>query len=238
MSDELKNAHSRLTTQHSPFASPASATVVAVFARYPAVGEVKTRLAETIGAPRACALYRAFLQDIEARFAAGPRAFVWMFSPAERDFAALVSPGVRCLPQVGRDLGERLYNCVRQLCDGGFERVIVIGADVPHVRDAWLDEAEQQLDTADVVLGPSDDGGYYLVAMRATHDLFTGIAMSTPRVLADTLAKAARAGLRVHLLPNSFDIDTAADLDRLRRLLDEEGPMWLPRTAAVLRDSG
>ena len=233
---EFKKGHSAFSIHHSPFASGASA--LAVMARYPAEGEVKTRLAETIGAQRACALYRAFLQDIEARFAHGPRAFVWMFHPPERDFAALVSPGVRCLPQAGRDLGERLLNCVRQLCTDGFERVIVIGADVPHVRDAWLDEAEQQLDTADIVLGPSDDGGYYLVAMRAVHDIFTGIAMGTSSVLAETLATATRAGLTVHLLPRSFDIDGAGDLVRLRRLLDEDAAVRLPRTAEALRGWG
>ena len=209
-------------------------TVLAVMARYPAVGAVKTRLAESIGAPRACELYRAFLQDIEAGFAHGPRPFVWVFHPPESDFAALVAPGVRCLPQAGGDLSERLHNCVRTLVDDGFERVIVIGADVPHVRDAWLDEAEQQLDTADVVLGPSDDGGYYLVGMRAAHDIFSGVAMGTTRVLEETLARAAAAGLGVHLLPQSFDIDAAADLDRLRRLIDD-GSTWLPHTAAALR---
>jgi rSAM/selenodomain-associated transferase 1 len=208
--------------------------VLAVMARYPALGEVKSRLAETIGAERACALYRAFLQDIEARFARGPRAFVWLYHPPEHDFAALVQPGVRCLPQTGRDLGERLLNGVRRLCDDGYERVIVIGADVPHVRDAWLDEAERQLDVADIVLGPSDDGGYYLVAMRAAHDIFTGIPMGTPRVLDDTLAKAAGAGLGVHLLPRSFDIDGADDLVRLRRLLEEDAMMRLPHTAVAL----
>lgn len=220
----------------SALRGPRASTVLAVMARYPAVGEVKTRLAETIGALRACALYRAFLQDIETRFAHGRRAFVWMFHPPECNFATLAAPGVRCLPQVGRDLGERLYNCVRQLCADDFDRVVIIGADVPHIRDAWLDEAEQQLDTADVVLGPSDDGGYYLVAMRAAHDIFTGIAMGTPTVLAETLAKAAGAGLRVHLLPRSFDIDAASDLDRLRRLLDDEGAEWLPHTAAALHE--
>jgi rSAM/selenodomain-associated transferase 1 len=204
-------------------------------ARYPAVGEVKSRLAAVIGAPQACALYRAFLQDIQARFASGPRAFVWLFDPPERDFAAHVGPGVRCVPQVGRDLGARLLNGVRRLIDDGFARVIVIGADVPHVREAWLDEAEQRLEAADVVLGPSDDGGYYLVAMRAAHDVFTGVAMGTSTVLADTLAQAARARLAVHLLPPSFDIDTIDDLARLRRLMAIEGDAWLPRTTVALR---
>jgi len=222
----------------APAAGATSSTVLAVMARYPTVGEVKTRLAQTIGPERACALYRAFLQDIETRFASGPRAFVWMFHPPERDFAALVGPGVRCVPQVGGDLGERLLNCVRRLCADGFDRVIVIGADVPHLRAAWLDEAQDCLDTADVALGPTDDGGYYLVALRAAHDIFTDIAMGTPAVLAETQAKAARAGLRVHLLPRSFDIDGADDLDRLRRLLDGPADVALPCTSAALRGGG
>jgi len=220
----------------TPAGEPSSATVLAVMARYPAVGEVKTRLAQTIGAERACMLYRAFLQDIQDRFGRGPRPFVWMVHPPDRDFAALCGTRLRCLPQVGRDLGERLLNCVRRLCDEGFERVIVIGADVPHVRAAWLDEAEGRLDTADVVLGPAGDGGYYLVAMRAAHDIFTGIAMGTSAVLAETLAQAARAGLGVHLLPRSFDIDGADDIERLRQLLDDPAEVTLPHTAAALRE--
>jgi uncharacterized protein len=219
-----------------PRAASARRTVLAVMARYPVVGEVKTRLAETIGAPRAYVLYRAFLQDIEARWAPGPRAFVWLFHPPEHDFAAQAGPGVRCLPQVGRDLGERLFNGVRRLSGEGFARVIVIGADVPHLHDAWLDEAEQRLDAADIVLGPSDDGGYYLVAMRAAYDIFSGIAMGTPQVLEQTLAKAAGARLSVHLLPRSFDIDTADDLSRLHRWIEGNGVTWLPHTVAALRD--
>lgn len=211
-------------------------TALAVMARYPVVGEVKTRLARHIGAERACALYRAFLQDIEARFAGQRRTLVWAFYPPEKDFAALLTSGTRSLPQEGRDLGERLHNCFRRLCGDGFERVLIIGGDAPHVRDEWLDEAEASLDTADVVLGPSADGGYYLIAMCRPHDVFSGIRMSTPRVLAETRHKAETAGLRVHLLPVSFDIDEAGDLLRLRELLrNDRFATLLPSTAAVLR---
>jgi rSAM/selenodomain-associated transferase 1 len=214
-----------------------SNSALVVMARYPAVGEVKTRLGRSIGAARACALYRAFLDDIEARFAGQRRALVWAFYPPDRDFAATVGPGGRCLPQEGRDLGERLHNCFRRLCGEGFERVLIIGGDAPHVRDEWLDEAEARLDDTDVVLGPSADGGYYLIAMRRPLDVFSGIEMSTERVLAETLDKAKAAGLRVHLLPRSFDVDEEGDLVRLQELLRADGcASWLPATAAVLRD--
>jgi len=206
-------------------------------ARYPAAGAVKTRLARVIGAERACALYRAFLQDLETRFAGHRRSLVWAYLPPERDFAALVAPGARCMPQTGRDLGERMYHCFQQLLSDGFERVLMIGADAPHVRDEWLDEAEATLDDVDVVLGASADGGYYLIAMKAPHDVFSGIEMSTPRVFAATVAKAEERGLRVHELPTTFDVDEEADLARLRELLArDEYARMLPATAAVLNE--
>lgn len=208
-----------------------------VMARYPSAGEVKTRLASAIGAQRACALYRAFLHDLDARFAGGRRNLVWAFHPPESDFAAVVGAGARCLPQRGGTLSERMHNCFGDLCADGFARVLMIGADVPHVRDEWLDEAEECLERADVVLGPTQDGGYYLIAMRAPHDVFTGIETSTPHVLTDTCRKAAAAGLRVHLLPTSFDVDDLDDLVRLRALITDAGnASRMPATAALLRE--
>lgn len=210
-------------------------TALAVIARHPTAGTVKTRLARAIGSQRTCALYHAFLRDIDARFRDDRRTLVWFFDPPDAAFDTVVSPGSRCIAQSGEELGQRLHNCCAQLIGEGFDRVIIIGADVPHVANASLDEAEEQLDDADIVLGPSADGGYYLIAMRAVHDVFTGIAMSTSTVLAQTLAKANAAGLRVHLLPKSFDIDEPGDLIRLHRLLsqpDYEGR--LPHTRAAL----
>jgi len=207
-----------------------------VMARYPEAGAVKTRLARSIGAERACALYRAFLRDIERRFAGNERELVWMFHPPESDFPAIVSPRTRCMPQTGRDLGERMHAAFKQLLSADFQQVIMIGADVPHVRDEWLDEAEHALEVNDIVLGPTDDGGYYLIAMSQPHDVFSGIAMSTPDVMVQTQKKVAAAGLRLHLLPPSFDIDQATDVAQLLKLLAR--PDWtarLPATAEELR---
>jgi rSAM/selenodomain-associated transferase 1 len=205
-------------------------------ARYPAAGAVKTRLARVIGAERAGQLYQAFLHDLDGRFARGRRALVWAFHPPERDFSSLVRPGSRCIPQLGADLGERMHHCFRLLSEEGYTRTLIIGADAPHLREDWLDEGEAALEEADVVLGPAQDGGYYLIGMRAPHDVFAGIQMGTPTVLADTLAKAERRGLRVHLLPRTFDVDEAADLLRLRQLLaNEVDAARLPRTTALLK---
>jgi rSAM/selenodomain-associated transferase 1 len=210
---------------------------LAIMARHPTAGAVKTRLARAIGAERACTLYRAFLRDLDERFTGGHRGLIWAFHPPDSDFAACVSAGARCLPQSGNGLGERMHNCFRRLCADGFEKVILIGTDAPHLRDQWLDEAEAALDTVDVVLGPTDDGGYYLIAMRQPHDLFHDIEMSTERVLADTLVKARAASLTVHLLARTFDIDEGDDLARLRALLEHEHMRSrLPHTTALLKE--
>jgi rSAM/selenodomain-associated transferase 1 len=216
---------------------PVMRSALVVMARAPRVGEVKTRLARDIGAERACRLYHAFLHDIDARFAAGRRNLVWAFHPPDADFALQTRTAARCLPQRGEHLGERMWHVFQTLCAEGFDRVIMIGADVPHVRDEWLDEAEAQLGAADVVLGPTDDGGYYLVAMRAPHDIFAGVAMSRGHVLEETLRAAAASGLRVHLLPRSFDVDEGRDLVHLRELLRHAGAdAQLTCTAAVLAE--
>jgi uncharacterized protein len=211
-------------------------SALVVMARYPRIGEVKTRLARDIGGERAYRLYRAFLQDLDTRFAGRRRTLVWAFHPPDADFAVLSSAGARCLPQRGETLGARMLNCFRTLCAEGFERVIMIGADVPHVRDEWLDEADTELGVADVAIGPTDDGGYYLVAMRQPHDIFTDVPMSTDRVLVETLRKAAAARLRVHLLPRSFDVDDGRDLMQLRAVLEEGHSLQLPQTVAVLAE--
>jgi rSAM/selenodomain-associated transferase 1 len=211
-------------------------TALAVMARYPEVGKVKTRLARTIGSQRACQLYRAFLSDIAVRFASGPRELVWFYEPPGRDFATVVGAAGRCLPQAGRGLGERMRNGFRVLLEEGFERVLTIGADVPHISEACLDEADESLDSADLVLGPAADGGYYLIALRQPHDVFTGVGMGTSSVLAATLAKARALGLRIHLLPLGFDIDEEEDVGKLRQQLhDEVLAGQLAATAAVLR---
>lgn len=209
------------------------ARALVVMARYPALGEVKTRLVAHYGATQATALYRAFLSDLDARFHQGPRRLVWAYHPATSPFAEIVHDGAYCLPQQGDDLAARMLACFRTLGGEGFSSVVMIGADAPHTRDAWIVEAEVRLEDVDVVLGPSADGGYFLVAMRKPHDIFSGVTMSTPSVLADTQHIIAAAGLRAHLLSPSFDVDEAADVERLRDELSAPDLLGqLPATAA------
>jgi glycosyltransferase A (GT-A) superfamily protein (DUF2064 family) len=116
--------------------------------------------------------------------------------------------------------------------------VVVISSDSPHLSTAWVAQAFAALASHEVVVGPAHDGGYYLLGQRGLPvDLFTGITMSTPTVCAETLARAEAAGLRLALLPPTFDIDEPADLERLREALhhapsEEADPA--PATQAVL----
>jgi len=124
-------------------------------------------------------------------------------------------PGARfgLLAQGPGDLGDRLAACLADLLATGADRVTIVGADTPHVPIASYQQAFVLLDEADVVLGPALDGGYYLVAAKAARpELFIGVPMGTEMVLSETLARAARVGLVVGLLPPLRDLDRVEDL--------------------------
>ena len=203
-------------------------------AKYPAPGRVKTRLAATLGAERACALYRAFVLDLADRLAALPYAVCWAFWPPEAPFATLL-PGAVCRPQRGSDLGARMADAVAAAFAERPGALVVVGADAPHIPPERLGEAFALLGRgADVVLGPAEDGGYYLLGLAApAPELFADIAWSTPDVLRATVDRARRLGLTTRLLATSFDVDQPADLARLRALLTQ-GAVELPRTAGLL----
>jgi len=221
----------RISLPRSAPRSPDAQLVV--MAKYPARGRVKTRLAATIGSARACALYRAFVLDLADRLAQLPYDVVWAYWPPRAPFGRLL-PGARSRPQRGADLGARMANAIVAALRGGGP-ALVIGADAPHVSAASLARAAAALrGGADLVLGPAEDGGYYLIGVRApVPALFRGIAWGTRTVLAVTRARARRLGLRTRLLPPTFDVDEAMDLRRLRVSI-ARGRVHLPRTAALL----
>ncbi len=206
--------------------------VLALVARYPRLGAVKTRLAVTLGNAPVYALYCAFLRDLAERLAAGPWRVCWLYTPVEDFFAAWLANGQATSPQEGTTLNERLLNGFRVL-GRSYERVIIMSTDSPHVPLEWIAKGFALLDQHDLVLGPCDDGGYYLVGMRAAHDVFSGITMSTPSVLAETLALADHLGLSTALLPPTFDVDDLAGLAALREWLESNAD-GLPHTRTLL----
>lgn len=217
-----------------------SDTALVIMARTPRLGEVKTRLAASLGPAATLQLYRAFLTDLALRFApARDCTLHWAYTPGNGDFAAALAqlvPGVcagTCFPQSGLDFAGRLHQVFRETTTRAFARTIVISSDSPQVSSALISQARLALNEHDVVLGPAEDGGYYLIAMREPHDLFTGIPMSTDQVLRLTVAKAQQSFLSVHLLDTLFDIDELSDFLRLARLLQAD-PGLAPATAACV----
>jgi len=229
----------RRSTPSSPSSSdsaPPRAQLL-VMAKYPSPGSVKTRLASQIGEAAACRLYDAFVRDLADRLEAVELPLTWAFWPPDAPFPSIV-PGKRCVPQAGSDLGERLEHAVAECFRTIPAPVIVIGVDSPHLDLAWLREAADALaGGADGVFGPAEDGGYYLIGLREPSSrIFRDVAWGSSGVLAATLAKARDAGMRVHLLQPTFDVDDAAGLRTLRDVLGR-GEVQLPRTRAALPDA-
>lgn len=191
----------------------------AIMARIPVPGKVKTRLVPPLTPQQAARLYAGFLRDAIERLASldGIQPFVAYTPPAaDGFFAGIVPPGFSTLPQVGEDLGERLDSVAATLFSWGATAVVLCDSDSPTLPGRCIAEAFLRLNDADVVIGPCDDGGYYLIGMRKhTPRLFSGIPWSSACVTQRTIDTAERLDLSVSLLEPWYDVDTAADLNRL-----------------------
>ena len=216
-------------------------TAVVVMARYPTPGQTKTRLARTLGDNETVQLYRAFLSDIVLHHANQSYTLCWTYTPEDVDYQTLIETLVssvpvkhmRYFPQQGADLGERLHYAFHWAHDQGYQNTIVIGSDSPQILPETIAHARTALDEADVVPGPSDDGGYYLLGMKRPYDVFSNIPMSTASVTAMTIEAAQRQGLRVQSIETLFDVDEMPDLQRLAALLTHNRSL-APVTAAYL----
>ena len=206
---------------------------LAVIAKDPVAGLAKTRLAARVGPAAAALAAEAMLADTVEAVARIPGVAPWLcFTPTgARARMARLAPGLSLLPQVAGDLGDRLAGCLAGLLAGGAGRVAIVGADPPHVPAAVYLAAFDLLDHVDVVLGPATDGGYYLVAAKASRpELFRGVPMGTDAVLEATLRRAAADRLEVGLLPATGDLDRLEDLELARAAGTLAGS---PRTLAV-----
>jgi rSAM/selenodomain-associated transferase 1 len=201
-------------------------------AKAPRPGAVKTRLAAELGAAAACDLYAAFLRDLHARLGGGPWRLLWAVDPPGAELAAVLGAEVACIDQRGAGLAERMANCFTALLAIA-PAVVMIGADVPHLRPEVVEAAFAALRRCDVALVPTRDGGYAAIGLRRPVDLFTGIPMSTPEVCRRTIERAAALGLRVEAEDQTFDIDEVDDLRALAGLI-RRGEVRLPFTAAAL----
>ncbi len=206
-----------------------------IAAKAPRPGLAKTRLGSGIGQDRASALYAAFLTDLGARF---PEAG-WYVTPddAWSEIAPLVRPGRLSCPapvrvQAGGDWTERQRHLLWTLTAEGADPVVLVASDSPHLTATYVEAAFAALTEHDLVLGPTEDGGYALIGLRRWHDVLGGLRMSTGDVLERIVDRARALRLRVHLLPPTFDVDEVSDLHRLHDEIARRAD--LPATAAAL----
>lgn len=199
---------------------------LAIFARAPVRGRVKSRLARAVGDDVALAAYDRLLTRTLARLASGRGRFepeIWL----EGTLADARFKGFRVIPQPQGDLGLRMAAAF----DAGV--TALVGTDIPVLTADYVDRALAALRESDLVIGPVEDGGYCLIAMDAPNaGLFRGIPWSTPRVLAATLEAARNLELSVRLLDPLWDVDDSTDFERWRCSECSESPDKTTRTAA------
>jgi len=195
-------------------------SALVLFAKDPVAGKVKTRLEPFLDPARILDLYRAFLADSLEKICGveGVDRFVEV-APAPRSgyFTAWRrDPRIRAIvPQEGRDLGEKMRNAFKRYFSAGYEKVVLIGADSPSLPLDYIEEAFRA--GGGLVLGPSTDGGYYLIGMGGgLAEVFDGVPWGTEGVLAATLKRVADRDIPLHLLPVWYDVDRPGDLRFLK----------------------
>lgn len=194
-----------------------------VFAKHPTPGRVKTRLAASIGEQAAADVYRVFLTSLLRNLkAVGDTREVSIapFETSRSEFEDIAENCWKVTPQCAGDLGEKMRFYFDSAFAAGASRVVLIGSDSPLLTPALINSAFEELATANVVLGPTDDGGYYLVGARqTTPPIFSDMLWSTPRVWPETIARLQSAGVSYAELPRQLDIDDIDDLKQLHHAL-------------------
>ncbi len=175
-----------------------------VIAKRPTAGATKTRLTPPLSLEQAAGLYECFLRDTLDLVRRVPNItpFITYFPQDARAYFRTLAPDFGLILQEGDTLGERL-DCALSYClTNGFQRAVIMDSDSPTLPSEYLSQAFEALTRAEIVLGPSTDGGYYLIGMKQPHPrLLRQVKMSTPFVLQDTLALASEENLQVELVP-------------------------------------
>jgi len=196
-----------------------------VFIKKPEPGKTKTRLSPALTFKEAAELYTCFFMDVveTASQTKSVDLFLIFDPPEASDYFSSLAPGFFKTVQEGETLGERMSNAYVGLFSQGYQRVVLIGSDLPHLSLNILEQSFQFLRQGyQAVIGPSQDGGYYLIGLIQYHPDIFKLPMSTPEVLNQTIERIQQAGLRLALLPYNFDIDAIEDLEKLKVLLDDD----------------
>jgi rSAM/selenodomain-associated transferase 1 len=190
------------------------------FVKLPEEGSVKTRLAKNLGHGFVQTLYGNFVLDLLETLAKVKWPIIIYFHPPESGNAVSkwIGKNYTYAPQKGIDLGDRMKNAFKETFAKGFTKAVLIGSDLPDFQENILDMAFKALHVNDIVIGPSEDGGYYLIGFRHNSflpEVFKGISWGTDTVLKDTLKALREKNYKAHFLPEMRDVDTIEDLKAL-----------------------
>ncbi len=212
----------------------AARVAVCVFAKPPRPGQVKTRLAAELGNEAAAHLAEAFLRDTWAMVKSLPWAQPVLAATETTSQLLTLAAGDPLWVQGPGDLGAKLESIAERALAAGFGAVLEIGADSPGLPVGNLQAASDALANHEAVLGPSDDGGFYVLGLtQVVHEMLSDLPWSQPNTAAQTQARLQSLGMRVASAPAWFDVDDVNDLRRLKTLI-AEGRIQAPHTTAAL----
>ena len=195
-------------------------TSLIIFAKSPVPGKVKTRLTPDITPTKAAELYKAFITDIICnthKLKCERVTIAYTPSNAEATFHSMCGQSVDYLPQKGYNLGERMKNAFRHSFDKGSKRTVIIGTDSPTLPLSYIQKAFDALKEVPVTIGPTFDGGYYLIGLSEQNAaIFDGVDWSTSKVFSQTLTRIQAINKQLYVLPPWYDVDTSDNLEFLR----------------------
>ncbi|MBI5182548.1 MAG: TIGR04282 family arsenosugar biosynthesis glycosyltransferase [Nitrospirae bacterium] len=193
-----------------------------IFAKTPVKGRVKTRLQKNLSQAEALKLYKGFLFETVnlADKVKNCKKIIACYPDERHPYFKKIAKrfGFHLIKQHGRDLGDRMKNALAEFLDKGFKKAVIIGCDSPTLPKEYIESAFRGLDKKRIIIGPSCDGGYYLIGVRdMAPPIFNDIEWGTRDVLKETLKRIPKKMLpSFHLLPFWYDIDTADDLEFLK----------------------
>lgn len=195
-------------------------TAIIVMAKVPTAGNVKTRLQPFLTPEQCAELAECFLLDTVNKLNSLSTRIIMAYSPnKERDSLQKLLPRQRTLiKQKGNDLGEKMFHAFQFAFKKNFDAVVMIGTDSPTFPLDFIEKAFEYLQTADAVLGATEDGGFYLIGLRKLRsEIFEKVEWSSPDTFRQTVRNIKKFDLKLTLLPSWFDVDLPADLERLRK---------------------
>lgn len=215
---------------------PAKKAILAIFAKQPIPGQVKTRLCPPLDYTKAAALYLEALTETVERVQQSQGHDLAICFAGDRQWFAATFPGIMLREQKGADLGERMAGALKDFLSQGYQQAILIGSDIPDLPVERIEQAFFALEEVELVLGPAVDGGYYLVGETTHHpQLFENIPWSSGQVFAQTLDRVKALNLSLEQLAEWEDLDDLAALQRyLQRSPEGRTARYLKRELAEL----